>query len=246
MPLPKISFPIFELNLPSTGKPIKYRPFLVKEQKILMLAMESDDRTSVVTAIKQIVNNCAIDPVDVEKLPTFDLEYFFTRLRAKSIGERVELRMRHPNLKNASGNQCNHETLVAFDLMKLEVSKKDGHTDKIVLDDETGIGVKMRYPTMNPNLISDEENMTQLDLATEAMINSIEFIFDKETVYNRDDYTKNELKEFIDDLSQSQFEKIATFFDTMPKLKHDVKWTCPECKEKEKVTLEGMTSFFVF
>ena len=246
MPLPKISAPIFELTLPSTSKTVKYRPFLVKEQKILMLAMETDEKNSIVTAIKQIINNCAIDPVDVDKLPTFDLEYFFTRLRAKSIGERVELRMRHPNSTNAKGVTCNHETKVAFDLMKLEVAKKDNHTDKIVLDDETGIGVKMKYPTMDLNLDADDQKMTQLDLATVAMINSIEFIFDNDNVYNREDYTQAELKEFIDNLSQSQFEKMALFFDTMPKLKHDIEWTCQECGENEKVTLEGMSSFFVF
>jgi len=246
MPLPKINAPIFELNLPSTGKPVKYRPFLVKEQKILMLAMEGDEQTSIVTAIKQIINNCAIDPVDVDKLPTFDLEYFFTRLRAKSIGEKVDLRMRHPNNKNAKGNECRHETSVSFNLMNLEVSKKDGHTEKIVLDEETGVGVKMKYPTMEGVLVKDAEKMSQLEVATEAMINSIEFIFDKEAVYNRDDYTRAELKEFIDNLSQTQFEKLAQFFDTMPKLKQEIKWKCSGCEEEESVTLEGMSSFFVF
>lgn len=246
MPLPKISSPIFELTLPSNGKSVRYRPFLVKEQKILMLAMEGNEKNGIATAIKQIINNCALDNIDVDKLPTFDLEYFFTRLRAKSIGEKVDLRMRHPNALNAKSNECRHETNVSFNLLDLQVSKKDNHSDKIILDEQQNIGIKMRYPTMDQDIDIDEESATQLDLATEAIINSIEYVFDKESIFNREDYTKDELKDFIDNLSQSQFEKLALFFDTMPKLKQEIKWKCPACGEKESVTLEGMTSFFAF
>ena len=135
MALPKIASPIFELNLPSTGQAIKYRPFLVREQKILLFALESEDLKSISTAIKQIINNCAIDPIDVEHLPTFDLEYFFVRLRAKSINERVDLRMSHPGFKNKLGEDCSSQTSVSFDLMELEVIKTPNHTDKITLAD---------------------------------------------------------------------------------------------------------------
>lgn len=245
MPLPKIEFPIFELNLPSTGEAIKYRPFLVKEQKILMLAMEGDDERAISTAIKQIINNCAIDKVDVEKMPTFDLEYFFTRLRAKSIGEKVDLRMRHPNGKNKKGAECLHETSVSVDLMTLSVSKKEGHTDKIILDEKTGIGIKMKYPTMN-YIEGVDQSKTQMELATLSIANSIEYVFDNENVYKKEDQTKEELFDFIDNLSQAQFEKLAQFFDTMPKLKHTVKWKCKGCGQEESAELEGMSSFFVF
>jgi len=245
MPLPKIEFPIFELNLPSTGQAIKYRPFLVKEQKILMLAMEGESEKEISNAIKQIINNCSIDEIDVQKMPTFDLEYFFTRLRAKSISEKVELIMRHPNGKNKKNIECNHETRVNLDLMELSVSNKEGHTDKIVLDEKSGIGVKMKYPTMN-YVEGADQTKTQMELATLSILNSIEYVFDNENVYKKEDQTKEELFDFIDNLSQAQFEKLALFFDTMPKLKHTVKWKCKGCGQEESANLEGMSSFFVF
>jgi T4 bacteriophage base plate protein len=245
MPLPKISTPLFELNLPSSGKSIKYRPFLVKEQKILLLAMEGDDAKAINNAIKQIITNCSTDEIDVDKLPTFDLEYVFTKLRAKSIGENVDLKMRHPNSKNKKGEECTGETLVKVDLMTLEVSKGDGHTDTIVLDEETGIGVKMRYPTLTNDMqFSGDE--TELELAAMSIGNAIEYVFDKENVYKREDQTLDEINEFIDNLSQAQFEKLAKFFSTMPKLKQTIKWKCTKCKQDEEVTVEGMTNFFAF
>lgn len=245
MALPKIAAPIFELNLPSTGQAIKYRPFLVKEQKILLLALESDDQKSITTAIKQIINNCAIDPVDVDKLPTFDLEYFFVRLRAKSINEKVDLRMSHPGFKNKLGEECSHQTLVSFDLMDLEVVKTANHTNTILLDEVNGIGIKLKYPTMDVDttLTGDE---TQMELATISVINSIDYIYDKENVYNKDDHTKQELLDFIDNLSQEQFTKLASFFETMPKLKHTIKWKCGKCGQEDQSELEGMSNFFVF
>lgn len=245
MALPKIAAPIFELNLPSTGQAVKYRPFLVKEQKILLLALESEDQKSITTAIKQIINNCAIDPVDVDKLPTFDLEYFFVRLRAKSINERVDLRMSHPAFKNKLGEECSHQTNVSFDLMELEVSKTPNHTDTILLDDVNGIGIKLKYPTMeiDASLTGDE---TQMDLATISVINAIDYIYDKENVYKKEDHTKQELLDFIDNLSQEQFTKLASFFETMPKLKHMIKWKCGKCGQEDESELEGMSNFFVF
>ena len=245
MALPKIAAPIFELNLPSTGQAIKYRPLLVKEQKILLLALESDDQKSITTAIKQIINNCAIDPVDVDKLPTFDLEYFFVRLRAKSINEKVDLRMSHPGFKNKLGEECSHQTLVSFDLMDLEVVKTANHTNTILLDEVNGIGIKLKYPTMDVDttLTGDE---TQMELATISVINSIDYIYDKENVYNKDDHTKQELLDFIDNLSQEQFTKLASFFETMPKLKHTIKWKCGKCGQEDQSELEGMSNFFVF
>jgi len=244
MPLPKISAPIFELILPSTSKSIKYRPFLVKEQKILMIALESGEENDINNAIKQIINNCSVDDIDVDKLPTFDVEYFFTRLRAKSIGETVDLIMRHKNLKNKSGKECNGETKISVNLMEIEVSKKDNHTDKIILDEETGIGVKMKYLTMNP--LNKTDAKTDLDLATISIMNSIDYIFDKEEIYKKEDQTEEEIMDFIDNLSQKQFEKLAEFFETMPKLKHSVSWTCKKCGEKDTVEVEGMSNFFAF
>ena len=245
MSLPKINTPIFELILPSTEKPIKYRPFLVKEQKILLIAMESGDERSMMTAIKQIVNNCAIDPVDVDKLPVFDLEYFFIRLRAKSIGETIDLNLRHPTGMNSKDEVCEHVTKKTLNLLDVEVHKSIAHDDKIVLDEETKIGIKFKYPTSEFALsIENPEEMNQLDLATDAIINSIDFIFDADNVYKREDHTRQELIDFIENLSQKQYEKLSTFFDTMPKLKHEVTWKCAGCGQEEKVLLEGLANFF--
>jgi hypothetical protein len=245
MALPKINAPIFELILPSTEKTVKYRPFLVKEQKILLIAMEAGDQRSMMNAIKQIINNCAVDPVDVDKLPVFDLEYFFIRLRAKSIGETIDLNLRHPTGMNSKDEVCEHVTKKTLNLLDVEVHKSIAHDDKIVLDEETKIGIKFKYPTSEFALsIENPEDMNQLDLATDAIINSIDFIFDADNVYKREDHTRQELIDFIENLSQQQYEKLSTFFDTMPKLKHEVTWKCAGCGQEEKVVLEGLANFF--
>jgi hypothetical protein len=245
MSLPKISAPIFELILPSTEKAVKYRPFLVKEQKLLLIAMESGDQKSMMNAIKQIINNCAVDQVDVDKLPIFDLEYFFVRLRAKSIGEDIDLNLRHPSGVNAKDEICEHITKQKLNLLDVEVQKSIAHEDKILLDEETKIGVKFKYPTSEFALsIENPEEMNQLDLASDAIINSIDYIYDADNVYKREDYTKEELIEFIDNLSQKQYEKLSSFFETMPKLKHEIKWKCAGCGQEDHVTLEGLANFF--
>ena len=248
MALPKINSPIFELTLPSTGENVKYRPFLVKEQKILLLAMESEDQKSVLTAIKQIVNNCAIDEIDSSKIPTFDLEYFFMRLRAKSIGETIELKLRHPTGTNSKGENCDGITDATLDLLEIEVIKNDGHTDKIVLDEASGIGMKLKYPNVNMAIDAslNTEGKSQMDMATDAIINSIEYVFDKENVYKKEDHTQKELLEFIENLSQEQYLKLTQFFELMPKLKHKVEWTCKKCGCKDDITMEGLQSFFGF
>jgi hypothetical protein len=245
MSLPKINTPIYELTLPSNGKTIKYRPFLVKEQKILLIAMESNDQKSMMTSIKQIINNCSLEAIDTDKLPIFDLEYFFIKLRSKSIGEEIDLILRHPNNINIKGEVCDHATKQSLNLLNVEVHKSIGHEDKAILDEESQIGIKFKYPTSEFTLsIENPEEMNQLDLATDAIINCIDYIFDAENVYNRDDYTKEELVEFIDNLSQKQYEKLASFFETMPKLKHEIKWKCSACEQEDELMLEGLSNFF--
>lgn len=246
MPLPKIDSPIFELTLPSTGEQIKYRPFLVKEQKILLFALEGGEQKDMISAIKQIISNCAITPVDVEKLPTFDLEYFFVRLRAKSISETVDLIMRHANGTNSKDEECDGEVRVKFNLLDLEVVKNENHMDNIVLDEVKKIGVKLKYPTMNMSNLDLDENKTQMDIATESIIHSIDYIYDEDNIYKKEDTSKAELVEFIDNLSQEQFTKLATFFETMPKLKHKIKWKCNKCRMEEETEMEGMANFFDF
>ena len=149
MALPKIKSPIYELTLHSTKKNYRYRPFLVKEQKILLMALESQDAKEMLRAIKQIITNCAIDDVEVEKLPMFDLEYFFLRLRAKSIGEEIDLKLTHPTGLNSKGELCEHSTSLKLNIMDVEIEVSDTHTDKIILDEETNIGVVLKYPIIS-------------------------------------------------------------------------------------------------
>jgi len=245
MSLPKISAPLFELTLPSSGESIQYRPFLVKEQKILMMAMESEDQKAMMNAVKQIINNCSVTEVDVNKLPIFDLEFFFLRLRAKSIGEEVELNVRHPTGYNNVGKECDGATKFKLNLMNVEVEKTLAHMDKIVLDESTGVGVKFKYPTSS--LYEEyeyKEGDTELDVASQAIIGCIDYIFDKDNIYKREDSTKEELVEFLENLSQEQFQKLNAFFETMPKLKHNITWKCAKCGVEEKLDIEGLANFF--
>jgi len=245
MPLPKIETPIFELTLPSNGKSVKYRPFLVKEQKILLIALESNDQVGIFNAVKQIISNCSLEEINVDKMPVFDLEYFFLRLRAKSIGEVVDLTLRHPTGYNAKQEVCNHASSLKLNLLDVEVEKTIGHEDKIVIDEETGIGVKFKYPDGElASKVTGEEATNDIDRATDAMINVIDYIFDKENIYKKEDSTREELLSFFDNLSQDQFQKLSAFFDTMPKLKHTMKWKCAGCGQDEEFTLEGLGNFF--
>lgn len=246
MPLPKIENPIFELTLPSNQRQIKYRPFLVKEQKILFMALETGEAKAMVNAMKQIVSNCAIDEVDVEKMAAFDLEYFFLRLRAKSVGEEVELTLRHPTGENSKGVECDGVTPYKVNLLEVEVTRSEDHTDKIMIDEEKGIGIKLVYP--KPEFIEElaSSDKSQFEIAAETISACIEFIYDKDNIYKKEDHTKQELIDFIDSLSQDQFQKIMKFFETAPRLKHEVSWTCAKCGCADKIVLEGIGNFFAF
>ncbi len=245
MALPKMNLPTFELTLPSTGKAVQYRPFLVKEQKLLLMALESQEQKEMLRAIKQIINNCAVDKIDVDELPMFDLEYFFVKLRAKSVGEIVELRLSHPNKKNSEGNECNQIVNFKLNLMDVEVQKEDQHSNKILLDETTKIGVCLKYPTMGlADKISVVGKQSQIEVILNLVADSIDYIYDAENVYPAKESTRKELLEFVNDLSQDQFKKLTDFFESMPKLKHTIKWTCPECQNEESIVLEGMVNFF--
>lgn len=245
MALPKIKSPIFELTLPSNGKPVKYRPFLVKEQKILLMALESQEQSEMIRAIKQIITNCAVDDVDVDDLPMFDLEYFFTRLRAKSIGEIIDLKFQHPGGKNVKGVECDGTHEFKLNLMDVEVQKDAEHATRIVLDEETKIGVVLRYPTMAiADKLQGSGSQSQIETIIELVTKSVECIFDEENVHPAEDSSPQEIAQFINDLSQEQFAKLTKFFSTMPKLAHTIEWKCDKCGQKEKVELEGMASFF--
>jgi hypothetical protein len=165
------------------------------------------------------------------------------RLRGKSIGETVDLQMRHPTGLNSKEEECQHVTKFAFNIMEVEVEKTINHTDKITLDEATGLGIKLKYPTADFTDMN-VENLSQLDVAVKMLIGCIDYIYDKDEVYKKEDSTSKELEEFVDSLSQEQFKSVMNFFETMPKLKHNIKWRCTGCGCEDEVMLEGMGNFF--
>ena len=234
MALPRVNVPQYELELPSTKEKITYRPFLVKEEKILLLALEEGDDESIARALKQIVHNCTYEKMEIEKLPLFDLEYVFLRVRAKSVGEVAELKL----LCEDDGETYAD---VSIPLEDIEVSFTEGHTSEIKLDDE--ILVKMRYPTYEM-LGMDPGDMT-VERTFELVGKCIDNVFEGEKVHERADFNDKDLSEFLDSLNSKQFKDIQAFFETMPKLKYEVKFKNPKTKKNNTVTLEGLQSFFV-
>ena len=234
MALPAIAVPTHELEIPSNKEKITYRPFLVKEEKLLLLANESGQDSEVVNAIKQIITNCTFEKLDVETLALFDLEYVFLNIRAKSVGEVVSLK-----LLCKDDNETYAD--VEIDLNDIKVNFPKGHTNKIALSDT--IGILMRYPQFNLVRISTEGSETEYIF---RMIKEcISTIYDGDTVFERSDFTDKDLDTFLESLTSEHFKKLQEFFETMPKLSHDIKFKNPKTKKQTKMTLEGMQSFFV-
>lgn len=247
MGLPKIAVPQYSLKLPSNGKEIKYRPFLVKEEKILLIAMESEDEEQIAMASKNVIKSCIYADINVDELPIFDVEYVFLQLRSRAKGERIELKYNCP--------KCDNEIPVSFNLDDIIVKKEEGHEPKIELD--KNLGVVMKYPNMALQTeIEKTKNDNQIEQLFKTMIVCIDYIYDEEKMYSNKDHTEEELTEFLESLTDAQFQKISKFFETMPKLKHNVKLDCKnkvkgEGKKKDKVcgytedvVLEGLQSFF--
>ena len=233
MTLPVINTPTYELTVPSTKDTLVYRPFLVKEEKILLMAMEEDNETQLNRALKQVVNNCTFQKVKVDKLPLFDLEYIFLRIRAKSVGEVAKLQI----LCEDDG-----ETYVPteIDLESIEVEFQEDHSTKIEITDE--IGIVMSYPTFEYLDFSVEES--DINKLFDIIGSSINQIFEGETVYERTDFNKKELKTFLESLTSEQFKKVQNFFETMPRLRHKMEVENPKTKVKNTVVLEGLNAFF--
>ena len=234
MSLPTINVPQYELVLPSTKENIMFRPFLVKEEKILLLALEDGADKALATALKQIVNNCTFEKLPVDTLPLFDLEFMFLRIRAKSVGEEAELKL----LCEDDGETYAD---VKVPLEKIEVNFPEGHTADIKLNDD--VSLKMGYPTFE--LLGMDVNAMDVEKTFELIGSCINQIFEGETVYEKTDWNKKELKEFVDSLTSNQFQELQKFFETMPKLSYDVEFENPNTKKKNKMTLEGLQSFFV-
>jgi len=243
MALPKIAVPKYQLKIPSTGKEVSYRPFLVKEEKILLIAMESDNETEITNAIRDIIQNCTYEELDVKNMPIFDIEYLFLQLRAKSKGEVIDL--------SFECERCKKPIAIQIDVSKLEVTRTEGHDTKIPLSDD--VGVIMRYPSMEVQSIIDKDS-SEVENIFSTISFCIESIWDKETVYATKDHTKEELTEFLESLPDNSFTKIQKFFDTIPVLKHEVELKCTSKNGKGKKaslcgwegtrTLEGLGSFF--
>ena len=237
MALPIINAPTYEVAVPSSKEKINYRPFLVKEEKILLLALEDGTAGALNAALKQIVNNCTYEKLEVDKLATFDLEFIFLRIRAKSVGEVSKLSL----LAEDDG-----ETYVEVEipLEKIIVDFPKDHTDTVKLTDT--IGVVLRYPTYETLAEMDDlpRDMSGVERVFTLMSKCVDRIFDAETVHERIDFNEEELETFLNSLSPQQFADVQKFFDTMPKLQHQVKFTNPNTKKKNTVTLEGLQSFF--
>ena len=243
MTLPRIAVPKYTLIIPSSGKEISYRPFLVKEEKILLIAMESGEEKEMIGAVQNIIENCVYDDLDVKNMPMFDIEYIFLQLRAKSKGEIVDL--------SFDCGKCEKPINVQIDLSKIEITKTEGHDPKIPLSDD--VGVIMKYPSMEiQNIINKEKSDVENVFST--ITSCIDSIWDKESVYASKDHTKEELNDFLESLPDDSFTKIQKFFDTVPVLKHEFELKCTSkngkgkkatiCGWKETKTLEGLGSFF--
>lgn len=237
MTLPKLSTPTYELVVPSTGKKIKYRPFLVKEEKILLLAMETEDEKQMANAVKTILTNCIQTPrFKVDNLALFDIEYIFLNIRGKSVGETVDLQVTCPDDDETVVN-------VTIDLEDINVSKNSEHTNILEMNDS--VSVVMKYPSMDLFIKNNmADNVSEVDDIFEIASMCIHQIIDGEEVYEASNSTKKEINEFLEGMDTKQFLKVQNFFETMPKLSHTVSVTNPNTNVTSAVVIEGLASFF--
>ena len=241
MALPMNSTPVYELVVPSTGQKVKYRPFLIKEEKTLLIAQQSEDPVVMINSLKQVIESCLAvkgnEEVDVDQFATFDLEYIFCQLRAKSVGESIDLMLKC--------DTCTDEKAVAkvvIDLTQLEVIKPADHEKNIKLYDD--VGVALKYPTIE--VIQKLEKLTEnnIDQIFDVVVECIDYVYTTDEVFHAKDQTKQELLDFVNNLSSEQFAKIQKFFETMPKMSKPVNYNCPVCGKKHDKVLEGLNSFF--
>ena len=238
MPLPKIATPTYELVLPSTDQTIQFRPFLVKEEKLLVLALESEDNKQITTAIKSVLKNCVLTKgIKVEQLPTFDIEFLFLNIRGKSVGEELEVNIVCPDDEKT-------QVTVDINLDDIQVQKNEEHNKQIKLDEN--LMMEMKYPSLDQfiknNFDFNEKN--QMDQSFQLIASCIDKIYTEEEVWATADCTKKEVNDFLEQMNSGQFKLIETFFETMPKLSHTIKVTNPKTKVESDVVLEGLASFF--
>jgi hypothetical protein len=237
MALPSVEVPRYELTLPSQDTKVQFRPFVVKEEKILLMAMESKDNNEIITATKEIINACTFEQLDVDKLPMFDVEYLLLQIRAKSVGEISKFKVICPDDKQTA-------TDVEVDLSKIEVQVDDEHTNKVVVDEKRNLGLVLNYPSLEITKAGFDVNTTDVDTMFNVITSCIDHIFEGEKTYPAKDSTREELKSFLEELPQSTFLNIRKFFDTMPQLRHEVEVNNPKTNVKSKVIFKGLQDFF--
>tara|TARA_Y100001938_G_scaffold139701_1_gene206952 strand:- start:776 stop:1495 length:720 start_codon:yes stop_codon:yes gene_type:complete len=238
MPLPKIAAPTYELELPSTGKSINYRPFLVKEEKLLVIAMESEDTKQITNAIKAVIKSCILTKgIKVEHLPTFDIEYLFLNIRGKSVGEDIDVNIICPD-------DGETQVAVSINLDDIQIQKNEDHLNKIKIDNS--IMMEMKYPSLDQFIKNnfDFNESSAMDQSFDLIGTCIDKIYTEEEVWSTSDCTKKEITDFLESMNSSQFKDIEKFFETMPKLSHTITVTNPKTKVKSEVILEGLASFF--
>lgn len=240
MALPMMNTPTYNLVVPSTKKTIKYRPFLVKEEKSLLIAQQSEDLTVMVDTLKSVITSCVIDKIDVDALASFDIEYLFTQIRAKSVGELIDL-MFPCDMDHGDENE-KARVKISIDLTQLQVEVPENHTTKIELFDD--VGVVMKYPSISimQRLEGLEEN--DIDKIFTVIADSIDFIYQGDEIFYAKEQKSEELLQFLNNLTSEQFIKVQGFFSSMPRIKKEVQYTCPVCSREHTKVLEGMQSFF--
>ena len=243
MALPKIDSPIFSAKLISSGKEVRFRPFTVKEEKLFLIAYQADDVKNITETIIQILNNCVLDELDVKSLPIFDIEYLFLNLRARSVGEVVNLTYRCNNTvtdETGEEKKCGNKVEMDVDLLSIKPETVEKHNSKIELNPT--LGIVMKYPTLE--MVDTFNVQDEIETIIEMIVSCIDYIYDEDNVYYAKDSTKEELLEFIDSLSTKDLEKIKQFFGSLPKLKKKVDFKCNKCGYEEEIELEGLQSFF--
>jgi hypothetical protein len=237
MTLPIASTPRYKLTIPSTKKIVTFRPFLVKEEKALLIAQHSEDADTMIGTLKSVIQSCVIDDIKVDELALFDIEYIFTQLRAKSVGETVDI-----ILKCDTCTEDKATVKYTIDLTKLSVNIPSEHNKTIPLFGD--VGVVMRYPTFD--IVKQIENLDTLDidLVFNVICSCIEYVYNSQEMFAAKDQKREEIQEFVNNLTQEQFMKIQTFFDTMPKLEEHIKYVCPLCKKQHEKYIQGLKSFF--
>jgi len=250
MPLPKIDLPVFELKLVSLPKPVKFRPFLVKEEKLLLMALQSGEEDTVFKTIKQIINNCLIDELDIDKLPIFDIEYLFLNLRAHSVGEKVETYFMCRNVVGTEKNEegfdveveCNHMMPVTINVTDIKPPIAD-LSPKVYINDK--VGIVLKFPTLKTfkpvsDMVTADSNEKVFDMIYECA----EYVFDENGMYYINESPKEEFVQFLESLTQEQFDRIIGFFENLPKINYDLEHDCQKCGYKHNLHLEGLTDFF--